>query len=63
MAGVSPPSDGGYNYFQRTITDLEDDLKNEAKRNQSTLPRANSRSKKVKKRPETQRSGHGRDGK
>ena len=34
MPGVNPPSDGGYNYYQRQITDLEDELRNEAKRNE-----------------------------
>jgi hypothetical protein len=34
MPGVSPPSDGGYNYYQKTITELEDELIKEHKRNE-----------------------------
>ncbi len=34
MPGVSPPSDGGYNYYQKTISDLEDELIKEHKRNE-----------------------------
>lgn len=32
MPSVSSPSDGGYNYYQKTLNDLEEELKSEAKR-------------------------------
>jgi hypothetical protein len=32
MPSVSPPSDGGYTYYQKTLTDLEEELKTEHKR-------------------------------
>lgn len=32
MPGVSPPSDGGYQYYQKQLSELEDDIKSEAKR-------------------------------
>lgn len=32
MPSVSPPSDGGYQYYQKNISELEDELRNEAKR-------------------------------
>jgi hypothetical protein len=32
MSGVSPPSDGGYNYYQRTVDDLENEIDDTSKR-------------------------------
>jgi hypothetical protein len=32
MSGVNPPADGGYNYYRQTLSELEDQLKQEADR-------------------------------
>lgn len=32
MSSVNPPSDGGYNYYHKNLSELEDELKNEQKR-------------------------------